>query len=64
MHGLYFICERKFYARTHVEITRHWKSTLRLDSWEFITAFVFRRTSQCTSTYIRSVKIAKTSHQP
>ena len=28
MHCLYFICERKFYARTHVKITRHWKSTL------------------------------------
>ena len=24
---LSFICERKFYARTHVKITRHWKST-------------------------------------
>ena len=23
-----FICERKFYARTYVKITRHWKSTL------------------------------------
>ena len=29
MHHLYFICRRKFYARTHVNITRHWKSTLR-----------------------------------
>ena len=28
MHCLYFICERKFYATTHVKITRHWKSTL------------------------------------
>ena len=28
MHCLYFICERKFYARTHVKIMRHWKSTL------------------------------------
>ena len=28
MHCLYFICERKFYARTHVKITRHWKSTV------------------------------------
>ena len=28
MHCLYFICEREFYARTHVKITRHWKSTL------------------------------------
>ena len=26
----YFICERKFYPRTHVKITRQWKSTLRL----------------------------------
>ena len=26
---LYFICERKFYARTHVRITQQWKSTLR-----------------------------------
>ena len=25
MHFLYFICERKFYARTHLKITRHWK---------------------------------------
>ena len=25
---LYFICERKFYARTHVKIMRQWKSTL------------------------------------
>ena len=25
---LNFICQRKFYARTHVKITRHWKSTL------------------------------------
>ena len=23
MHFLYFICERKFYARTHLKITRH-----------------------------------------
>jgi len=30
MHCHYFICERKFYARTHVKITRHWKSTLLL----------------------------------
>ena len=29
MHCLYFIRERKFYARTHVKITQHWKSTLR-----------------------------------
>ena len=28
MHCLYFICERNFYARTHVKITRHWISTL------------------------------------
>ena len=28
MNCLYFICERKFYARTHVKITPHWKSTL------------------------------------
>ena len=25
---LNFICQLKFYARTHVKITRHWKSTL------------------------------------
>ena len=24
---LYFICERKCYARTHVKVTGHWKST-------------------------------------
>ena len=24
----YYICERKFYARTKVKNTRHWKSTL------------------------------------
>ena len=29
MHCLFFICERKFYAHTHVKITRHWKSTLK-----------------------------------
>ena len=29
MHCLYFIYERKFYARTHVKITRLWKPTLR-----------------------------------
>ena len=28
IHCLYSICERKSYARTHVKITRHWKSTL------------------------------------
>ena len=28
MEFLYFICERKFYARTRVKITRHWKRTL------------------------------------
>ena len=27
-HCHYFICESKFYARTHVKITRQWKSTL------------------------------------
>ena len=26
MHCLCFICERKFYTRTHVKITQHWKS--------------------------------------
>ena len=26
-HWLYFICHRNFYARKHVKITRHWKST-------------------------------------
>ena len=25
IHCLYFICERKFYTRTHVKITRQWK---------------------------------------
>ena len=30
MHCLYFICERKFCARTHVKITQRWKSTLSL----------------------------------
>ena len=29
IHCLYFICERKFYARSHVRITRQRKSTLR-----------------------------------
>ena len=28
MHCLYFICERKLYARTHVNITRKWESTV------------------------------------
>ena len=32
MHGLYFICERKFYATTHVKITQPWKSTLCLET--------------------------------
>ena len=27
--GYHFICELKFYARTHVKITQQWKSTLR-----------------------------------
>ena len=30
IHCLYFICECKFYARTHVKITRQRKSTLTL----------------------------------
>ena len=30
MQCLYFICERKFYARARVKITRDWKSTHRL----------------------------------
>ena len=30
MHCLYFLCERKFHSRTHVKITRHWKSTLKV----------------------------------
>ena len=30
MDCLYFICERKFSSRTHVKITRPWKSTLRV----------------------------------
>ena len=30
MHSLYFICEGKFYARTHVKITRQWKLTFKL----------------------------------
>ena len=25
-----FYCDRKFYPRTHVKITRHWKSTLKV----------------------------------
>ena len=29
IHCLYFICERKFYALSHVKITRQRKSTLR-----------------------------------
>ena len=28
IHCLHFNYERKSYARTHVKITRHWKSTL------------------------------------
>ena len=28
IHCLYFICERKFYPRTHIKITRQWKSSL------------------------------------
>ena len=30
MHCLYYIYERNFYSRTHVQITRHWKTTLRV----------------------------------
>ena len=36
MHCLYFICEREFYERTHVKITRHWNnpySGLRSPGW-------------------------------
>ena len=29
-HCLYYICERKFYARRHGKIARQWKSTLTL----------------------------------
>ena len=29
MYCLYFICERKFSSRTHVKITRPWKSTFK-----------------------------------
>ena len=29
--GLYFICERKFYGRTHVKFMRQWKSTLSVE---------------------------------
>ena len=25
-----FYCDRKFYPRTHVKITRHWKSTVKV----------------------------------
>ena len=28
MNCLYLICERKIYVRTHIKITRQWKSTL------------------------------------
>ena len=28
IHCLYFICERKFYSRAHIKITRQWKSSL------------------------------------
>ena len=30
MYCLYFLCERKFYARTHVKITRKRKTSLRV----------------------------------
>ena len=39
MYCLYFICERKFYARTHVKITRHWKSSLTRSTYDGSTGF-------------------------
>ena len=36
MHFFYFICERKFYARTDVTITRHRKSTLSKQGKTFL----------------------------
>ena len=30
---LYFICKRKFYARMHIKIRRHWKSNFRVKIW-------------------------------
>ena len=32
IYCLYFICGRKFYARTHVKITQQWKSSLTHDN--------------------------------
>ena len=43
-HCLYFICERKFYARRHGKITRQWKSTLTL-----------QHDSQCAYSYYREI---------
>ena len=40
IHCLYFIYARKIYVRTHVKITRQWKSTLRV-----ITIQVFAKLS-------------------
>ena len=56
MHCLYFICERKFCAGTHVKITRHWKSTLSLaaDSKSAV--------DRKTLAYILTNDISKTFH--
>ena len=42
IHCLYFICERKVYARTHGKITRHFKSTLKGSSAQNSRAEHFR----------------------
>ena len=58
MHCLfgYFICERKFYAGTHVKITRYLKSTLRRTFFEHehmmpipMTVCVFTEFTECCS---------------
>ena len=36
VHCLYFICKRKFYALTHVQIAQEWKSTLTEDHFSCI----------------------------
>ena len=46
MHCLHFICERKFYACTHVKITRHWNSTLRDSKREVVAASIISRASR------------------
>ena len=51
MQCICFICKRKFYARTHVNITRHWKSTLNKEhSFNARRLFASRPSKETTQT--------------